>query len=148
MKSIYSYRVDGEVVLILAVHVDDILYAARPEYDYMVEELLANFEIKETKVGQFRFCGREYTQGDDFSIKVTAKDNTEKTLPISFTQGSRKDNDKATTSEVSQLRSVNGSLGWIARQVRLEKCYVCSKLKSIINIAEVRHLALISSCRR
>ena len=142
MKSLYSFHIDGEVMLILAVHVDDILCAAKPEYEHMVEELLAKFEIKETKVGQVRFCGREYTQGDDFSIKVTAKDNTEKTLPISFTQGSRKDNDKATTSEVSQLRSVNGSLGWIARQVRPEKCYVCSKLQSIVNVAEVQHLAV------
>ena len=90
MKSLYSYSLDGEIKIILAVHVDDILYSATPEYEFMINELLAKFEIKETKEQKFRFCGREYEQFEDFSVKLTAKDNTEKTLPISFTIGDRK----------------------------------------------------------
>mgnify|MGYP001410871659 CR=1 FL=1 len=64
MKSLYSYHIDGEVMLILAVHVDDILCAAKPAYEHMNEELLAKFEAKETtlalrsrrKITQRRRC--------------------------------------------------------------------------------------------
>ena len=140
MKSLYSYSLDGEIQVAVGAHVDDLLYASTEAYKGIMEELLAQFEIKETKEGDFRFCGRDYHQGDDFSIKVTCRDNTEKILPISFVTGSRKATDKATEGEISQLRSVNGSLFWIARQVRPEKTYICSKLQSIMNIAEVKHL--------
>ena len=83
--------------------------------------LLDEFEVKETKENSFRFCGREYEQFEDCSIKITCRDNTEKTLPITFTQGGRKDNERATPAEVSQLRSVNGSLGWITGSPSIDK---------------------------
>ena len=133
MKSLYSFSIDGEIQVIMATHVDDLLYAARPDYEHIIESLLKQFEIKETKESKFRFCGREYEQYDDFSIKVTAKDNTEKTLPINYAIGNRTLEDKASVGEVSQLRSVNGSLSWVARQCRPEKTYVCSKLQSVVN---------------
>ena len=47
---------------------------------------------------------------------------------------------KATEGEISQLRSVNGSLQWIARQCRIEFCYRCSKLQSVAPTAQVKHL--------
>ena len=140
MKSFYSYSKDGEIKVVMGTHVDDLLHASVPEYEYIMKKLLSEFEIKETQEGEFRFCGREYKQFDDFSIKVTAKDNTEKTLPISYAIGNRTPEDKASIGECSQLRSVNGSLAWIARQCRAEKTYMCSKLQSVVNIAQVKHL--------
>ena len=96
MKALYSHSVDGEIMVIVAAHVDDLLYAAKPGYEYIIDDLLKRFEVKETKEGKFRFCGREYEQYDDHSIKVTARDNTETTLPISFTKGTRTSESKAT----------------------------------------------------
>ena len=109
MKSLYAYSLDGDIKVIMGTHVDDLLYAAKDGYADIIDNLLAQFEIKETKENKFRFCGREYSQDKDFSITVTAKDNTEKTLPISYTVGNRSAEDKATAGEMLQLRTVNGS---------------------------------------
>ena len=124
----------------MGTHVDDAMWAADPEYEYMVKNFLANFVIKREQVGDFRFCGREYLQEEDYSIRITCLDNTEKILPINFDRGLRKLDDKATAGEVSQMRSVVGSLAWIARQVRPKLCYTCSRLQSVVNSAQVKHL--------
>ena len=118
MKSLYAFSLDGDIKVIVGTHVDDLLYAMKPEYEYIMTNLLEMFEIKETKEGKFRFCGREYEQFDDFSIKVTAKDNIETVKPISYTVGNRTAESKATLGEIAQLRSVNGSIGWVARQLQ------------------------------
>ena len=99
-------------MVIVASHVDDLLYAARPGYEWIVGSLLKSFEVKETKEGKFRFCGREFVQHDDFSIKVPTKGNTETTKPASYTKRARTSESKATEGEISQLRSVNGSLSY------------------------------------
>ena len=49
MKSLYSYSVDGDIKVIMATHVDDLLYAAKDGYSDIIDNLLAQFEIKETK---------------------------------------------------------------------------------------------------
>ena len=79
MRSLYSYSVDGDINVMLATHVDDLLYAAKPGYEYIVDKLLAQFEVKDTKAGDFRSCGREHHQAYDCSIKVTANYNVEAT---------------------------------------------------------------------
>ena len=38
------------------------------------------------------------------------------------------------------MRSVVGSLAWIARQVRPELCYHTSKMQSVVGSAQVKHL--------
>ena len=124
----------------LAAHVDDVMWAADADYEKMIYDFLGKFVIKKESVGNFRFCGREYSQGHDHSIRVTCKDNTEKILPINFQRGARKLEDKATDGEISQLRSVVSSLAWIARQVRPRLCYACSRLQSIVGSAQVKHL--------
>ena len=68
----------------MPTHVDDVFSAAMPGYENMVMDLLNLFELKSIQKRKFRFCGREYAHLDDFSIKVTCKDNTEKILPINF----------------------------------------------------------------
>ena len=87
-----------------------------------------------------RFCGRHYEQDADFNITITVVDNTEKALPINFSRGDRTPEGKATAGEIAQMRSVIGSLAWIARQVRPELCYQTSKLQSVVATAQVKHL--------
>ena len=41
---------------------------------------------------------------------------------------------------MSQLRSANGSLSWIARRCRPEKTYICGKSQHDLNIDKVKHL--------
>ena len=61
-------------------------------------------------------------------------------MPIRFDRRGRKAEDRADVQEVSQGRSVIGSLAWIARQARPEYCYSSSRLQSVIAQAKVKHI--------
>ena len=63
-----------------------------------------------------------------------------KELPIKYDRAKRSLEDKANESEISQGRSVIGSLAWIARQVRPEYCYQSSRLQSVIASAKLKHI--------
>ena len=71
---------------------------------------------------------------------MKCKDNTEKILPISYDKGTRSLDAYATQGEISQMRSVVGSLAWIARQVRPKLSYACSRMQSVVSKAQVKHL--------
>ena len=140
MRSLYFYRENGVVIAIMAIHVDDILWASISESDDPVRWMLNMFEIKEAKTRSVRYCGREYFQYDDKSINITCKSNIECIAPINFTIKDREKADLATESEISQLRSVLGSAGWIARQCRMEFAYKYSELQSVVTNARVQDL--------
>ena len=74
------------------------------------------FQVEASKVstGSFRFCGREIVQEEDFTIKATCKDTTEKLEKITYRTQVKKDS-SVNEGEKAQLRSVVGSLAWIAR---------------------------------
>jgi len=78
---------------------------------------LETFDVRELNENEFRFCGKEVVQAEDFSITVTVKDNTEKIRPIKIGV-KRKLTDKCNAEETTCLRSVVAALVWIARQVR------------------------------
>ena len=140
-RSLYTYHVDNELVMIVGAHVDDIMWASNPKYDHILtDKVFKHFQLNKIEEDNFRFCGREYQQDDDFGIYITCKDNTEKILPIKFDRGKRSLESKATEGEVSQARSVIGSLAWIARQTRPDLCYQTSRLQSVVTTASVKHL--------
>ena len=89
--------------------------------------------------GSFRFCGREIIQEEDFSIKATCKDTTEKLEKIKYRTQVKKDS-SVNEGEKAQLRSVVGSLAWIARQARPDLSYKVSKLQSKCNHATMKDL--------
>ena len=82
-----------------------------------MDEILGTFSVRERNEAPFRFCGKEVVQHEDFSITVTAKDNTEKIRPIRIGE-KRKGTDPCTPGEITSVRSVAASLAWVARQVR------------------------------
>ena len=141
-RSLYYFLdKDGNMVILLGAHLDDVIWAAAPEYEHIVtEKLPGKFELNKIEEGNFRFCGREYSQDDDFNVYVTCKDNTEKILPIKLDQKGRTADEKATAGEIAQARSVIGSLSWIAREVRPDLCYQTSRLQSNVASAQVKHL--------
>ena len=69
-RSLYTYRDNvSRNVVMAGAHVDDTLWAAEPEFEYLLmNNLFQHFELSQVEEGSFRFCGREYSQGDDFGI--------------------------------------------------------------------------------
>ena len=143
LPAVYSYQVDGDIKILMGTHVDDVLWCADPEYEHIMDKFLKGFIVKSIDCAMdkpFRFCGCMYSQDKDYNVFVEAKDNTEKILPINFNRGDRTEDAKATEGEISQMRSVVGSLAWIARKTRPDFAYECSKMQSIVGIAQVKHL--------
>ena len=101
----------------------------------MLQQLLV---VKEEH-DSLRFGGKEYQQDEDFGIRVTAKDNTERVQPITH-EAKHGLTLKATASEVHQLRSVTRSLVWIARQTRPDLAFCISKIQGTFENACVRDL--------
>ena len=100
----------------LATHVDD------------MQQLVDRYTIKTVESGTFRFCGREVIQHSDFSVSVKCRDTTEKIEPVRYDPKGRKQTDLARDHEIAQLRSVVGSLAWVARQRRPQLSYGCEQV--------------------
>ena len=96
--------------------------------------------IKTVESGTFRFCGREVIQHSDFSVSVRCKDTTEKIEPVRYDPKGRKQTDLARDHEIAQLRSVIGSLAWVARQCRPQLSYGVNKLQSVCGTATLDDL--------
>ena len=139
-KAMYVIEVDGKVKGIMITHVDDLCWAIDPEYEDRIQRVLESFSVRKIEEGEFRFCGKEIKQLPDFSIEVTCKDTTETINPVRYSPNGRKQDDDATEAEIGQMRSVVGSLGWIARQCRPGLSYLVSKLQGVVSKAKIKDL--------
>ena len=111
----------------------DMLWATKSGYKDRVQQLLDRYTIKTVESGTFRFCGREV-------VSVRCKDTTEKIEPVRYDPKGRKQTDLARDHEIAQLRSVVGSLAWVARQSRPELSYGVNKLQSVCGTATLDDL--------
>ena len=73
-------------------------------------------------------------------MTVTCKHSTEQINTIKYHVGKRKMTDRATEAEIGQMRSVVGSLGWIARQCRPDLSYYVSKGQGAVTKATLKDL--------
>ena len=72
----YLIRSDGLPAIVLATHVDDLLWCAAPEGSETMERILAKFDVGKIEDTDFRFCGRRFRQAEDFCVRIDAEDNT------------------------------------------------------------------------
>ena len=141
IRALYRYQEDGEPKSMLATHVDDMLSATKPGYEDRVQQHLDRYTLKTVESGTFRFCGREVIQHSDFSVSVRCKDTTEKIELVRYDPKVRKQTDLARDHEIAQLRSVVGSLAWVARQCRPQLSYGVKKLQSVCGTATLDDLS-------
>ena len=77
-KALYSLTdKDGKVIALICTHVDDMLWAAKPEAESAINNIFETFAVRKVEEGKFRFCGKEVTQTDDFAVTVTCKDSAD-----------------------------------------------------------------------
>ena len=139
-KAMYVIEVDGDIKAMLITHVDDLCFAVKPDHEKWMLNILEEFVVKKVEHTKFRFCGKEIEQLSDYSIKVTCKDSTEQIRKIKFGTKNRKMTDLAGDNEIAQMRSVIGSLGWIARQCRPDLSYDVSKGQGAVTKATLKDL--------
>ncbi|CAE7253985.1 RE2 [Symbiodinium natans] len=140
----YYHTTGSKVDLLLTTHVDDFLWASTPTGDEIMNRLLERFEIGRKEIKRLRFCGKQFDQsGKDIVIDVS--DNTRRTTYIDIAKG-RQSSGPITQGEERQLRSVVGSLSWIARQGRPDILYKVSYLQSKVKGATVAILKEANKC--
>ena len=127
-KAVYVYEKDGDIKAVLLTHVDDMCWAAKEGWEEPVQKILDTFDVRKVEERNFRFCGKEIVQRDNFDIEVSCKHATETIGPVRYHSTDRKITDEASPAEIAQMRNVIGSLGWIARQCRPDLSYLVSKL--------------------
>ena len=120
---------ESTIIAVMSSDVDDLLYGYLPEGAEATNSVLQQFLVGKEEHNTFRFCGKESQQDEDFVIRVTTEDNTERVQPITC-DAKHGLTRKATENEVHQLRSVTQSLAWIARQTRPDLSYRISKIRS------------------
>ena len=102
--------------------------------------------FKTVESGTFRFCGREVIQHSDFSVSIKCKDTTEKIEPVRYDPKKRKQTDLARDHEIAQLRSVVGSLAWVAWLCKPQLSYGVNKLQSVCGTATLDDLRFANNC--
>ena len=143
LKATYSYAKDGLILCIMGTHVDDLLWANEPEIDWVFDAIRKQVTFGSETEGSCRWCGREITQLEDFTVKVTCKETTKKISPIPISASRAKQGtSEATPHEREQLESVNGSLSWVAKTARAGLLMAVSKVQQEKNKATVDTLKL------
>ena len=45
-RALYTYEVDGDVKVMLGTHVDDVLYACKPGFEYLLDPIFKSYDVK------------------------------------------------------------------------------------------------------
>ena len=124
-KQLYYKRVSGEVVSIVLVYVDDFLGLSRS--DYNIKELHQAFEwgsLHPFKTDEaVTFKGKEITllcQEGRFRLSITMKKFIDGLDRGSLKKGRLQQDEKLSSQEQRELRSVSGCLQWASTQARPE----------------------------
>ena len=96
----------------------------------VIDRLLTRFELGRKEARRLRFRGKQF-EASGHDILLDVEDNTKKTTYIEIAKH-RNPANPVTNGEEKLLRSVVGSLSWIARQARPDILYRVSKLQSSV----------------
>ena len=118
----YVLGSDNLPAVLLGTHVDDLLWCATPEGEAIMERIMAKFDMGKVEDTDFRYCGRRLRQDEDFNVTIDTEDNTRPIRHIVI-DPNRKSTEPATDRDITRLRSVVGSLAWVARYSRPDLCY-------------------------
>ena len=124
----YLHNPKGKLIGMIATHVDDLLYCYLDEGKKTIEGILKKFTIGKTESGRFRYCGLQFIQHEDYSVSNSTSENCRTVKPIEIDKH-RKLSEKVTEKELTSLRSVVGSLAWVARYGRPDLCYRVNEMQ-------------------
>ena len=113
--------------------------------DKVMAEIQGEFKFGSLEHGDsFDYCGRTIHQGEELNgIKITCPNTAAKVRGVHLDSERRHERDQpATPAEVSQLRSVVGSLNWVTRVCRPDISYAVHKLQTAMTQATVNDLLM------
>ena len=130
-----KYKHDNKLIGIVVVETDDLLNGGAHEHHAAMKALREKFRFGKWSCVQgerVAFAGRCLTQDVNFSIHIDmGKFINERLHAINLPRGRKRDRQAlATENEISQFRAALGSVGWAAREQRVDMAGVHSLMSS------------------
>ncbi len=136
----YLPGAEGEVCGLMGAHVDDLLWCGNDEMERTMKKVQEKYKFGSVSDAKFKFCGRVISQSKS-GIKVTCPNVMDRVKAVYVDPARRKHRaEAATASEISQLRSVIGSLAWLSRVCRPDISFAVNQLQSVQQSARVQDL--------
>ena len=125
----------GELQGMLVIHVDDMIWTGGDAINAVMDRVCQRFKFGKLETNRFRFCGREVSKTPD-GVSITCPNLTDRVKPIYLKAEDRKNPTKPVTEEIrGQLRSIIGSLAWLARVCRPDLAYAVCRMQSTVHCA-------------
>ena len=132
----YSLRTtEGELAGLVVVHVDDLLWTGGDLIESKMQAICQKYKFGKLSKNEFRYCGREVKK-DSTGVHVSCPSLVDRVKPIYLSPEQKKMKDARAPDQIKeQLRSVIGSLAWLARVCRPDLSYAVSYLQSNVSQA-------------
>ena len=142
----YWHDTDG-LAGILAVHVDDFLWAGSKSFEMsVIVKLRKMFKVGKEACDSFKYIGLELLQGEN-KITLCQKDYTTMVKTVSVDKG-RDKSSTLSSQEQSILRSKVGQLLWLAKQTRPDIAFDIATIASRLHVSTVEDLKKVNKVIR
>ena len=137
----YWVNDSGDVIGILASHVDDFIWGGTAEFETtVISRIRSEFSIGKEDSHTFQYVGIDLVNEDE-QIYIHQNDYADRLTPIQLSrERAMERNSQLTTSEVDLLRSKVGQLLWIAHQSRPDILFDACNLAASINNGKVQDI--------
>ena len=126
---------EGQLAGLLAVHVDDLLWTGSDFINQKMKKIQERYSFGKVSCNTFAYCGREVVK-DNKGVTVTCPHLTDRIRPIYLQPEQKKRANEMVDEKMrTQLRSVIGSLAWLARVCRPDLAYAVCRLQSSVHAA-------------
>ena len=143
-QGVFYFRSAKEIVGIIVLFVDDLLWAGKPTFIQTINQLKMIFHIGSENASVFKYVGINIEQKEDKSIQIHQSSYAESinTIPLCKEQ-STNPHRQLNENEKHELRSALGQLNWLSNISRPEISFQVSFLSSNISgatINDIKHI--------
>ena len=141
LPGVFALFRDGIVRAVVGLHVDDAIMV-QAEGVTVLEQLRDRFEYGTWKKHSFKFCGRQVEQDPEtFEVTVDMDEYCSNITLIDLDRQRRRQiKERITPQETSVLRGKLGEVQWLARELRADLSFECSRLQQLVEVAAVQEL--------
>lgn len=136
----YWHNKDGQLVGVLACHVDDFIWGGTAEFERVISHIKETLEVGKEGHTMFQFCGIDLEQKNG-DILLSQEKYAENITSINVEPKRALEKDACLTeSETSELRSKVGQLLWLSHQSRPDLLFDTTVLATAIKNGTIKHL--------
>ena len=106
---------------VIMVATDDLVSGGNSRHQKLMDQLKLQYKFGKWEYDKGRFCGKDISQNEDFSIFVTQEYYTEQKCKekIHIPKGASND-ESCTTQQTQSLREKVGALSWLSKETRID----------------------------